>query len=68
MRFLESRLTAQDGRDRARAELQLERIKALHELARLGKRLLDGLLSTAKLDAEPLTRFLLGGARRVSSL
>jgi hypothetical protein len=61
-------LTAQDGRDRARAELQLERIKALHELARLGKRLLDGLLSTAKLDAEPLTRFLLGGARRVSSL
>ena len=34
----------------------------------LGKKLLDGLLSTAKLDAEPLTRFLLGGSRRASSL
>ena len=68
MRFLESKVSAQDGRERARAELQLERIKALHELARIGKRLLDGLLSTAKLDAEPLTRFLLGGARRASSL
>jgi DNA-binding transcriptional regulator GbsR (MarR family) len=69
MRFLESKLTAtHDARDRAKAQLQLERIKALHELARLGKRLLDGLLSTAKLDAEPLTRFLLGGARRASLL
>jgi DNA-binding transcriptional regulator GbsR (MarR family) len=69
MRFLESKLTAtHDARDRAKAQLQLERIKALHELARLGKKLLDGLLSTAKLDAEPLTRFLLGGARRASLL
>jgi hypothetical protein len=57
-----------DPRDRSRAELQLERIRALHDLARLGKKLLDGLLSTAKLDAEPLTRFLLGGSRRASSL
>jgi len=68
MRFLESKVTAHDARDRAKAQLQLERIKALHELARLGKKLLDGLLSTAKLDAEPLTRFLLGGTRRASSL
>jgi len=68
MRFLESKVTAQDPRDRSKAQLQLERIKALYELARLGKKLLDGLLSTAKLDAEPLTRFLLGGARRASSL
>ncbi len=67
MRYLESKLTAQDPRDRSKAQLQLERIKALHELARLGKKLLDGLLSTAKLDAEPLTRFLLGGVRRASS-
>jgi DNA-binding transcriptional regulator GbsR (MarR family) len=44
---------------RARAELQHERIRQLLELARLGKRLLDTLLSTAKLDAEPLVRFLL---------
>jgi DNA-binding transcriptional regulator GbsR (MarR family) len=67
IRSLESKLTAQDARDRSKAQLQLERIKALHELARLGKKLLDGLLSTAKLDAEPLTRFLLGGVRRASS-
>jgi len=68
MRSLESKMTAQDARERAKAQLQLERIKALLELARLGKKLLDGLLSTAKLDAEPLTRFLLGGVRRASSL
>jgi DNA-binding transcriptional regulator GbsR (MarR family) len=68
MRFLETKMAAHDPRDRAKAQLQLERIKALHELARLGKKLLDGLLSTAKLDAEPLTRFLLGGSRRASSL
>jgi DNA-binding transcriptional regulator GbsR (MarR family) len=39
--------------------LQRERISDLLELARLGQRLLDALLSTAKLDAEPLVRFLL---------
>ena len=44
---------------RARAELQHERIRQLLELARLGRRLLDTLLATAKLDAEPLVRFLL---------
>jgi len=43
----------------ARAELQYERIKQLLELARLGKRLIETLLATAKLDAEPLVRFLL---------
>jgi len=67
LRFLESKMMAQEPRDRAKVELQMDRIKALYELARLGKKLLDGLLSTAKLDAEPLTRFLLGGGRRVSS-
>jgi len=45
---------------RARAELQKERITNLLELARLGQGLLDALLSTAKLDAGPLVRFLLG--------
>lgn len=44
----------------ARVELQKERIGQLLELAKLGKRLLDALLSTAKVDAEPLVRFLLG--------
>lgn len=48
-----------DPRTRARAELQYERIHQLLELARLGKRLIETLLTTAKLDAEPLVRFLL---------
>ena len=48
-----------DPKTRARAELQYERIKQLLELARLGKKLIETLLSTAKLDAEPLVRFLL---------
>lgn len=48
-----------DAKTRARAELQYERIKQLLELAKLGKRLMDTLLATAKIDAEPLVRFLL---------
>jgi DNA-binding transcriptional regulator GbsR (MarR family) len=48
-----------DPKVRARAELQAERIGQLLELARLGKRLLDALVTTAKIDAEPLVRFLL---------
>jgi DNA-binding transcriptional regulator GbsR (MarR family) len=48
-----------DPKTRARAELQYERIKQLLELARLGKTLIETLLATAKLDAEPLVRFLL---------
>jgi HTH-type transcriptional regulator, glycine betaine synthesis regulator len=45
---------------RTRAELQHERIQHLLDLAKLGQRLLDALLATAKLDAEPLMKFLLG--------
>ena len=64
IRSLESRLrTVTDPSDRARAELQLERVRGLLELARLGQRMLDGLLSHARLDAEPLARFLLGPPR-----
>jgi DNA-binding transcriptional regulator GbsR (MarR family) len=54
------RKTGSDASTRARADLQHERISQLLELARLGKRLLDALVSTAKVDAEPLVRFLLG--------
>jgi HTH-type transcriptional regulator, glycine betaine synthesis regulator len=53
---LESHLGDPDPNERARAELQSSRIKALLELARLGKQLLNMLLSTAKVDAEPLSR------------
>jgi hypothetical protein len=51
--------TSLDPKTRVRAELQYERIEQLLELAKLGKRLLDTLLATAKIDAEPLVRFLL---------
>ena len=54
------RRTSNDPTARARAELQHERISQLLELARLGRKLLDALVSTAKVDAEPLVRFLLG--------
>jgi DNA-binding transcriptional regulator GbsR (MarR family) len=49
-----------------RAELQYDRIKQLLELSRLGQKSLEALLQTAKLDAEPLVRFLLG-SRSASS-
>lgn len=48
-----------DAKTRARAELQYERITQLLELAKLGRRLVETFLATAKLDAEPLVRFLL---------
>lgn len=48
-----------DPKTRARAELQHERIKLLLDLAKLGKGLIETLLATAKIDAEPLVRFLL---------
>jgi DNA-binding transcriptional regulator GbsR (MarR family) len=56
----EAKKTATDATARARIELQHERISQLLKLAKLGKGLLDALVSTAKIDAEPLVRFLLG--------
>jgi len=57
------RRTSPAAEVRARAELQHERISQLLELARLGRRLIDALVSTARVDAEPLVRFLLGQQR-----
>jgi hypothetical protein len=54
------RRSSADAMVRSRAELQYERIAQLLEFARLGRRMLDALVSTAKVDAEPLVRFLLG--------
>lgn len=54
------RKTSSDPPTRARAELQHTRISQLLELAKIGRRLLDALVSTAKVDAEPLARFSLG--------
>lgn len=50
-----------------RIELQKQRIGQLLDLAKLGKKLLDALLSTAKIDAEPLVRFLLGRSQSHAS-
>ncbi len=54
------RRTPSEPSTRARAEWQHARISQLLELAKLGRRLLDALVSTAKVDAEPLARFSLG--------
>jgi DNA-binding transcriptional regulator GbsR (MarR family) len=52
--------TKADDPLRARLDLQVRRVKPLLDFAKLGRTLLDALLSTAKIDAEPLTRFFLG--------
>lgn len=56
---LATRRASMDPKERARAELQHQRIQQLLELAKLGKRLIETFLATAKVDAEPLVRFLL---------
>ncbi len=53
---LDDHLESNDVEDRERAVLQRARIKALLDVARLGKQLLGALLATAKVDAEPLSR------------
>jgi len=64
LEHVEKQTHAGDAKARARAELQKERIGHLLELAKLGQRLIDALVTTAKLDAEPLVRFLLGARSR----
>ncbi len=59
LRDLSKLRSSGDEKTRARAELQHGRIQQLLEVARLGHVLLDTLLATAKVDAEPLARFLL---------
>lgn len=48
----------------SRVELQRARIEALLEVARLGKGLLEALVSTGRVDASELARLLLGGGSR----
>ncbi|MBK6690963.1 MAG: ArsR family transcriptional regulator [Myxococcales bacterium] len=57
-------IEASDAATKARVALQRERIGNLLELAKLGRQLLDVLLSTARLDAEPLVKFLLGDKKK----
>jgi HTH-type transcriptional regulator, glycine betaine synthesis regulator len=56
LRALDENARAADPKARARAELQRARITQLLEFARISKTLLDALLTTAKLDVEPLAR------------
>jgi HTH-type transcriptional regulator, glycine betaine synthesis regulator len=63
LQSLEEKIATGDAATRARAETQRARIERLLDLARLGRRLIEGLLDTARLDAIPLTRFLLGSRR-----
>jgi HTH-type transcriptional regulator, glycine betaine synthesis regulator len=60
LRTLDARLEASPGdEDRAKALLQRDRIRSLLEFAKLGRRVLESLLSSARLDVEPLRRFVL---------
>lgn len=45
------------AQDRQRAAFQAKRIQSLLDIAKLGKTLLEGLLSNAKVDAEPLASY-----------
>ena len=58
---LADKLTSADPEVRARANTQKARIERLLDLARLGRRLIEGLLDAARLDALPLKKFLLSG-------
>ena len=60
---LTDKLAADDPKVRERAQTQKARIERLLDLARLGRRLINGLLDTARLDALPLSRFVLGARR-----
>lgn len=53
---LEPHLSASDDQERERAELQRTRVLALLGVAKIGRQLLDTLVSTAKVNAEPLSR------------
>lgn len=53
----------EDRGDSPRARIQRGRIERLLELARLGRSMLDALISNARLDASWLTRFRLGQSK-----
>jgi DNA-binding transcriptional regulator GbsR (MarR family) len=61
---LDDKLASSDSKVATRAHTQKARIERLLDLARLGRRLIEGLLQTARLDAVPLTSFFLNGERR----
>ncbi|MBC7173058.1 MAG: ArsR family transcriptional regulator [Polyangiaceae bacterium] len=58
--YIEGKLESDDPVDKRRAEIQRERISQLLALARLGKQLLEALVSQGRVDATPLLKVLLG--------
>ncbi|MBZ0119305.1 MAG: ArsR family transcriptional regulator [Sandaracinaceae bacterium] len=56
-------LEQKSGGDPKRRSVQRERLSQLLELAKLGQRVLEVLISEARVDASALARFLLGRAR-----
>ena len=60
---LERRPPPEDDAQRQRGEVQRERIRQLLELSKLGRTLLEGLVSEARVDARALARVLLGRER-----
>lgn len=61
--FLEIRRKEGDPVERRRAVSQIERVKALLDLARTGRQLLTALVSTGRVDASPLSAGLLGARK-----
>lgn len=55
--------TMTSDEDRRRAALQRQRIEELLEVSRLGRRLLEALVSTGRVDATELAKLLLGSSR-----
>ena len=64
--LLEEKLASSDPKIVARAQTHKARIERLLDLARLGRRLIEGLLQTARLDAAPLTKFFLSVERKIN--
>lgn len=62
LRRLASQPLATDA-ERARADLQRQRVEELLEVARLGRGLLEALVSTGRVDASGLAKLLLGSTK-----
>lgn len=61
LRLLAEEKRSAGAEDRRRIVEQTTRVTQLLELARLGRSLLEALLATSRIDAGPLTRFVLRG-------
>jgi HTH-type transcriptional regulator, glycine betaine synthesis regulator len=59
--LLAGKVRSPDPVERERARVQRERIRQLLDLAHLGRRLLEALVETGKVDVRALGRVLLGG-------